>query len=222
MIRLVNLTKTYKTKTLVRNVLDDITYDFVPGVNVGIIGRNGAGKSTLMNIIGGSTFPSSGYVERSSRISWPIGFSSCFHGSLTGRENLRFVCRLYGEEIPRVVASVEDFSELGSYMDMPIRTYSSGMKAKLAFGLSMAIGFDFYLVDEITAVGDAGFKQKSEKAFLEKSRNATLLVVSHSMSTIRSLCDIAGVLDKGKLYIYNTIKDAEKHYAEVCARESEF
>ena len=182
MIRLRNVTKTYRMKAGRRLIIDDLSVDFVPGVNVGILGRNGAGKSTLMRIIGGAITPDRGTVERTSRVSWPIGFSGCFHGSLTGRENLRFVCRIYKADIQQVTSFVEDFTELEDYLDMPVKTYSSGMAAKLAFGLSMAIGFDFYLIDELTAVGDASFRQKSQRVFLERKSTSTLLVVSHQIA----------------------------------------
>ena len=179
MIRLRNVTKTYRMKAGHRLILDDLSVDFVPGVNVGILGRNGAGKSTLMRIIGGAIAPDRGTVERTSRVSWPIGFKGCFHGSLTGRENLRFVCRIYKADIRQVTSFVEDFTELEDYLDMPVKTYSSGMVAKLAFGLSMAIGFDFYLIDELTAVGDASFRQKSQRVFLERKSTSTARSRAH-------------------------------------------
>lgn len=216
MIRLRNVRKTYRMKTGRRLVLDDLSADFVPGVNVGILGRNGAGKSTLMRIIGGAIMPDKGYVERTSRISWPIGFRGCFHGSLTGRENLRFVSRIYKADINQVTRFVEDFTELEDYLDMPVKTYSSGMSAKLAFGLSMAIGFDFYLIDELTAVGDASFRRKSQEVFLERKKTSTLLVVSHSISTIKQHCDVAGVLDQGQITFYDKIDDAVARYNEIC------
>ena len=216
MIRLRDVTKTYNTKGLKRIVLDGLNVDFTPGVNMGILGRNGSGKSTLMRIIGGADVPDSGIVQRSSRISWPIGFSGCFHGSLTGRENLRFVCRLYGADWKKVAEFVEDFSELGKYMSMPVKSYSSGMHAKLAFGLSMAIGFDFYLIDEVTAVGDASFQAKSKKIFDERKATATLLVVSHNKATIQAHCDVAGVLDDGKITFFNNIDEAFTQYDTIC------
>lgn len=216
MIRLRNICKSYRTGHRRRIILDHLNVDFVPGVNVGILGRNGAGKSTLMRIIGGAAFPDSGTVERTSRISWPIGFSGCFHGSLTGRANLRFVCRIYGADIREVSRFVEDFSELGDYMDMPVKTYSSGMAAKLAFGLSMAIGFDFYLIDELTAVGDASFRAKSNQVFLERKATSTLIVVSHSIATIKQHCDVAGVLHNGAITFYDNIDDAVNVYEHVC------
>lgn len=216
MIRLRNVTKTYRMKAGRRLILDDLSVDFVPGVNVGILGRNGAGKSTLMRIIGGAIAPDRGTVERTSRVSWPIGFKGCFHGSLTGRENLRFVCRIYKADIRQVTSFVEDFTELEDYLDMPVKTYSSGMVAKLAFGLSMAIGFDFYLIDELTAVGDASFRQKSQRVFLERKSTSTLLVVSHQIATIKQHCDVAGVLDHGRIIFFDQIAEAVKYYDAIC------
>ncbi|MDO4839575.1 MAG: ABC transporter ATP-binding protein [Desulfovibrionaceae bacterium] len=220
MIRLRNVTKTYRMKAGRRLILDDLSVDFEPGVNVGILGRNGAGKSTLMRIIGGAIAPDSGTVERTSRISWPIGFSGCFHGSLTGRENLRFVCRIYNADIRKVTAFVEDFTDLEDYLDMPVKTYSSGMAAKLAFGLSMAIGFDYYLIDELTAVGDASFRQKSQRVFQERKNTSTLLVVSHQIATIKQHCDVAGVLDRGKIIFFPRVAEAVRYYEAICKQPS--
>lgn len=199
-----------------RNVLRDVSITFRPGVNMGIIGLNGQGKSTLIRIIGGSELPDSGKVVRKGRVSWPIGFTGGFNGSLTGRENLRFTCRIYGADIRDVTAFVEDFTELGPYMDMPVKTYSSGMRSKLAFGLSMAIGFDFYLIDEAWSVGDASFQSKAEKIFRERKANATLVVVSHSVATIRKNCDSAAVLHGGMLTLYDKLDDALRVYTGIC------
>ncbi|MBQ9407627.1 MAG: ABC transporter ATP-binding protein [Desulfovibrio sp.] len=218
MISLRDVCKTYRVGNRRRVVLDHVNVDFTPGVNVGILGRNGAGKSSLMRIIGGAAMPDSGQVVRTSSVSWPIGFAGCFHGSLTGRANLRFVCRIYNADIDEVTAFVEDFSELGDYMDVPIKSYSSGMKAKLAFGLSMAIGFDFYLIDEVTAVGDSSFRAKSKKVFMERKAKSTLIVVSHGVGTIKSLCDVAGVLDNGKIVFYHNIDDAVAEYQRICTK----
>jgi len=216
MITLRDIRKTYRTKSGVRTVLDGITRDFPPGVNVGILGRNGAGKSTLLRIIGGSEMPNSGHVERNARLSWPIGFSGGFNHKISGRDNMRFICRLYNEDYYKVCDFVEDFAELGEYLDMPVYTYSSGMKAKLAFGVSMAFNFDYYLIDEVTAVGDAVFRKKSEAFFAAKRATATLLVVSHNMSTIKSLCDTMLLLYNGRLLEFDTNEEAERFYAEVC------
>jgi capsular polysaccharide transport system ATP-binding protein len=216
MIELRNIRKTYGIKNQRRLILKDVTCCFQPGVNTGILGRNGAGKSTLLRIIGGKEPPDRGRVIRTSRISWPIGFSGCFHGQLTGRENLRFVCRIYGVSFTKVADFVADFSELGPYLDMPVKTYSSGMAAKLAFGLSMALDFDFYLIDELTAVGDASFKAKSKQLFDNRRAQATLLVVSHSIGTIKAYCDQALVLDQGELLPFPDLNQAIAYYQKIC------
>ncbi|MBN1141010.1 MAG: ABC transporter ATP-binding protein [Deltaproteobacteria bacterium] len=212
MLQLVNLCKQYRTTKGVKTVLDDVTASFPPGRNMGILGRNGAGKSTLLQLIGGAELPTSGKVLRQGRVSWPIGFSGGFHGSLTGRENLRFICRIYKADIQKVTAFVEEFAELGDYMEMPVNSYSSGMKGKLAFGLSMAIDFDYYLIDEVTAVGDASFQRKSKEEFRRRKDRSTLLVVSHSANTIREHCDAAAVLEEGRLIPFDDVGSAIHHY----------
>lgn len=216
MIILENVSKTYRVRDRRNVVLDNINLTFPLGTNIGILGRNGAGKSTMMRIIGGSELPDSGRVIRKGRVSWPIGFSGGFHGSLTGRENMRFTCRIYGAPIHEVAAFVEDFAGLGRYIDMPIKTYSSGMRSKLAFGLSMAIGFDYYLIDEVTAVGDAAFKKKCEATFNARKTSSTLIVVSHSIATIKKHCDVAAILDKGQLLFFDDIDKAIRCYHDVC------
>lgn len=217
MIELRHIDKSYRLPQGRRRVvLRDASIMFRPGVNMGILGLNGAGKSTLMRLIGGSERPDSGTVIRKARVSWPIGFAGGFHGSLTGRENLRFTCRIYGADTRQATAFVEDFTELGPYMDMPVRTYSSGMKSKLAFGLSMAIGFDFYLIDEAYSVGDASFQAKAERVFQARRASSTLIVVSHSVATIRKNCDSAAVLHDGMLRVYDTLSDALGAYTEIC------
>ncbi len=221
MIRLRNLCKSYRVGRRRRVILDHVSGDFRPGVNVGILGRNGAGKSTLLRIIGGGELPDSGTVERTSSISWPIGFKGCFSSSLTGSENLRFVCRIYGADLREVTAFVKDFSELGEYMDVPLSNYSSGMKAKLAFGLSMAIGFDFYLIDELTAVGDASFKAKCKEVFNARKATSTLIIVSHSIATIEEHCDLVGLLDRSRLFFYKNMFQAFVDYERSCLEYSE-
>ena len=216
MIALRNVVKTYPSTKGRRVILNKISHEFPPGINVGILGRNGAGKSTLMRMLSGSEPPDSGQVLRTSKISWPLGFACGFSTKLTGRENLRFVSRLYGEDYHKVVEYIEDFSGLGEYMDMPLATYSSGMRAKLTFGISIAFQFDYYLIDELTAVGDAVFKIKSAAVFEERSKSATLLVVSHSMGTIKRFCSKLLVLHQGNLLDFPSSEEAEKFYLEVC------
>ena len=216
MIRLDRVTKRYKTRRGINTVLDKVSFSIFPGGNVGILGRNGSGKSTLLRVIGGAEMPNSGSVFRQGRISWPIGFTGGFQGSLNAWENLRFTCRIYGADIEQVSYFVEEFAELKEYMYMPIKTYSSGMRAKLAFGLSMALNFDYYLIDEITAVGDASFRDKCEKLFGERKETATLVVVSHNINTIKKFCDIGVVLNKGNLICFDTVDDAVNYYLQAC------
>lgn len=218
MITLTNIYKSYRTKKGKKIVLDNVSRVFPPGVNVGILGRNGAGKSTLMRIIAGGEAPDSGFVDRKAKISWPIGFGGGFNTKISGRENLRFICRLYNENYAHTVDFVEDFAELGAYLDMPIYTYSSGMRAKLAFGISMAFQFDYYLIDEVTAVGDSAFQKKSQAIFEARRKQATLLVVSHSMGTIKKFCDTMIVLDQGQLHEFASNDQAEQFYHAVCER----
>lgn len=217
MIELRNINKSYPLSRFGRRqILHNASITFRPGVNMGILGLNGQGKSTLIRILSGAERPDSGTVTRKGRVSWPIGFTGGFNGSLTGRENLRFTSRIYGADIGEVTDFVEAFSELGPYMDMPVKTYSSGMRSKLAFGLSMAIGFDFYLIDEAWSVGDASFQAKAEKIFKERKAHATLIVVSHSVATIRKNCDSAAVLHNGLLTVYDKLEDALRVYTGIC------
>ncbi|MCB1402936.1 MAG: ABC transporter ATP-binding protein [Rhodobacteraceae bacterium] len=208
MIELRNVTKYYRTPHGRKVVLDDLTLTLPPGTKLGVLGRNGAGKSTLLSMIGGTTRPNRGEIRRHASISWPLGFGGTFHADLTGAQNVRFVARIYGRDTDELVEYVESFAELGEFMDMPLRSYSSGMKARLAFGMSMGIAFDWYLVDEITAVGDAAFKRKSLSFFKNRLRNAGLLMVSHSVTTIRAYCTSGLVLEKGRATYYDNIQAA--------------
>jgi len=216
MITLSGITKRFKVRRGTNTVLDNLSYAFQPGTNVGILGRNGAGKSVLLRIIGGAELPDRGSVTRQGRISWPIGFAGGFNGSLNGRENLRFACRIYGADIKQVTSFVEDFTELREYMEMPVKTYSSGMRAKLAFGMSMALDFDFYLIDEVMAVGDAGFRNKCAGVFNERKDRATLIVVSHNINTIKKLCDVVAILHQGRLRSFENMDEAFNNYREIC------
>lgn len=214
MIELRDLYKSYRTRRGMKSVIKGVNAQFPHGCNVGILGRNGAGKSTLLRLIGGAELPTSGEVICKGTMSWPIGFSGGFHGSLTGWENLRFICRIYGADISKVSEFVEDFAELGDYMDMPISSYSSGMRSKLAFGLSMAIDFNYYLIDELTAVGDAWFREKCNAEFDRRKNKSTLLVVSHNVKTIEQHCEAAAVLHDGYLTTFNNLDDAFRFYRQ--------
>jgi capsular polysaccharide transport system ATP-binding protein len=212
MIELENVTKVYATRHGTNVVLNGITASFPALTSIGILGSNGAGKSTLMRLLAGAEEPDAGSVTRHGRVSWPIGFSGGFNGSLTGMENCQFVARIYGADIDEVVGFAMDFAELGDYSHMPVRTYSSGMRSRLAFAMSMAIDFDIYLVDEVTAVGDASFRKKCQEAFAERRDRSSVIMVSHSLGTIKNYCDRAAVLKGGMLYQFDTIAEAAKVY----------
>lgn len=217
MIKIENLTKSYRTPKGRHYVFKDLNIELPSGKSIALIGRNGAGKSTLLRMIGGIDRPDSGKIVTDSSISWPVGLSGGFQGSLTGRENVKFVARLYAkkEELKEKVAFVEAFAELGKYFDMPIKTYSSGMRSRLGFGLSMAFRFDYYLVDEITAVGDARFKQKCERMFNEKNENSNFLMVSHSLYSLSEYCSSALLLDGNHVCEYfDDINEAIVKYKE--------
>jgi len=215
MIELEHVTKFYRTRKGVHRVLDDISLRLPKGRNIGILGVNGAGKSTLIRLLSGVEEPDSGVIRTNVRLSWPLGFHGGFQGALTGRDNAKFVARIYGAELKPFVEFAQDFSELGRYFDNPIRTYSSGMRARFAFAVSLAADFDCYLVDEITAVGDQRFKDKYRKAFEERKERANILMVSHNPVTIRKDCDMGAVLHQGKITLYEDVEDAIREYQAV-------
>lgn len=211
-IELREVTKVYRTRAGDHVVLDRITARFDQTKSVGILGRNGAGKSTLLRILGGAEQPDAGTVVRRGRVSWPIGFAGGFNGSLSGEENCRFVARIYDADLDYVVEYARAFAEIGEYFRMPVRTYSSGMRARLAFGLSMAIDFDVYLVDEVTAVGDSSFQQKCVRAFAERRERSSVIIVSHQLNTIRKYCDACAILRRGHLEFFDDIDEAARSY----------
>ena len=217
MIQLSNVSKYYRVKNDRHYVLDNVSVSFPPNTSIGILGRNGAGKSTLLRMLGGMEYPNKGKVKVSGSISWPVGLSSGFQGSLTARENIKFVCQIFGKSITErneIVHYVQDFAEIGKHFDMPIKTYSSGMKGRVNFGLSMAFDFDYYLVDEVTGVGDKRFKEKAKAAFDEKRKNASVIMVSHDMNSLRQNCDMGIYLKgDGQLSIYDDIEIAIKKYS---------
>lgn len=212
MIVLDNVCKLYDTRQGPRMVLDNINLRVAKGEKIGILGCNGAGKSTLIRIISGAELPSNGQIQRGMSVSWPLAFSGAFQGSLTGLDNLRFVCRLYGASYESAVPFVEEFSELGAYLREPVKKYSSGMRARLAFALSMAVDFDCFLIDEIIAVGDARFHGKCHTELFEKRKDCAMILVSHSAAYIRAHCQRAAVLVAGKLHIFEQVDEALAFY----------
>lgn len=212
MITLDNVFKFYRQERHTRVVLDHVSLTFLKGYSYGLLGVNGAGKSTTMRLIAGIELPNAGKIRRQVRVSWPLGFAGGMHPLMSGRENVKFVARAYGEDPRRVVRFVEEFAEIGDYMDAAVKTYSSGMMARVAFGLSMAVEFECYLIDEVLAVGDARFQARCKEAFDARRKNSDLIVVSHSMETIKEYCDRAAVLVDGQILMYDNVDKATEAY----------
>jgi capsular polysaccharide transport system ATP-binding protein len=218
MISLLNVTKFYKTNSGKRVILDNISLTIPEKTNIAILGRNGSGKSTFMRMLGKIEYPNSGTIESTKTFSWPLGLSGGFIPNLTGKANVKFVCRLYGkneEEIKNIIQYVKEFSELGEYFEMPIKTYSSGMRGRLGFGLSLAFNFDYMLIDETLSVGDAKFKQKSKDALMEKIKKCNILFVSHDMKTVSQLCDSGIILHEGQMFYFDNVDEAIKEYINI-------
>jgi capsular polysaccharide transport system ATP-binding protein len=195
-------------------VLQGVSFTIPPKLNVGLIGANGAGKSTLLRIIGGVDQPNKGRVERHCRVSWPMGFGGGLQGSLTGRQNAKFVCRIHGhdDDIPDRIAYIQDFAEIGEAFDEPVKTYSSGMRSRLQFALSLAFDFDVYISDEVTATGDAAFKKKAADAFKNLADHASVIMVSHGEGTLKQFCSAGILIQNGKAHWFDQIDDALKAY----------
>jgi len=221
MIKLKNVTKYFKTKVGKKYILKNVTIVIPKNKNIAILGRNGAGKSTIMRMLGNIEFPNSGKIVSNKTFSWPLGLSGGFVKNMSGKANVKFVARLYGKrdkEIEDIISYVKDFSELGDYFDMPIKTYSSGMRGRLGFGLSLAFDFDYMLIDETLSVGDSKFRKKSKEALMKKIENCNILLVSHDMKTVKELCDSGIVLNNGKMSYYDKVIDAIKEYENINKR----
>jgi capsular polysaccharide transport system ATP-binding protein len=208
MITLDRVTKAYKTTTGRKVVLEDATLTFASGHNVGILGANGAGKSTLIRLLAGSEMPDRGTIRRYARVSFPLGFGGTFHGALSGRENVAFIARIYGAALRPMLRYVEEFAELREYWNMPVNTYSAGMRARLAFGACLGIDFDVYLIDEVTEIGDERFRRKCAASFRERMRRSDIVLVTHNSGTIRQYCNRAAVLTGGGLQLFDDVSSA--------------
>jgi capsular polysaccharide transport system ATP-binding protein len=203
-----NLAKVYKHGASKKTVFSGLNITIAPGQHLALLGRNGAGKTTLIKMIGGVEMPTSGKVLRKMTVSWPLGFNGGFQGSLTGYDNARFIARIYGQEYEQVRDYVEEFTELGRQLKMPVKTYSSGMRARLAFALSLAIEFDCYLIDEIILVGDQSFYRKCHEEFFEKRSDRALILASHSHEAVLSYCSSALLLHNGKSTFHDNVGEA--------------
>lgn len=217
MISLANVSKAYSTAGGPTPILAGVDLDLARGESIGILGRNGAGKSTLLRIIGGAELPDSGRVERMMSVSWPLAFAGGFQASLTGADNVRFICRVYGVDPDACMPYVEEFTELGIYLHEPVRTYSSGMRARLAFASSMVVEFDCYLIDEIVAVGDSRFQTKCHQELFTKRADRARIIVSHDPAYIREHCQRAAVLLGGRLLHFDTVDAAFEAYSAAMA-----
>lgn len=215
MIRLRDICKDYRTSSGRRRVLNNVNLTVRPGERWGILGRNGAGKSTLIRTIGGVELPTSGTIEKTMTVSWPLAFSGGIQGGLSGRDNMRFVARIYNLDFKKVEAFVEDFAELGVAMREPVKTYSSGMRARLAFALSIAVEFDCFLIDEVIAVGDSRFKKKSRLELFEKRADRAIVLVSHDPEQVRKYCNRAALLESGRLKVLDSVSEALTLYKKL-------
>lgn len=218
MIVLRDLTKIYRMHGSRKVVADSINAVFPSNVSVGLLGRNGAGKSTLLRMIAGLSMPTSGEILTDGSISFPVGIASSAHPDMTGAQNTRFVARLYGADTDELLAFVEDFAELGPHFHLPVRSYSSGMKGRLTFGINMGLKFDTYLVDEVTATGDAAFVHKSQELFLDRMREAGAVFVSHSTAQVRRLCEAGAILENGTLRYFPDVEEAIDRYEHMIGR----
>jgi capsular polysaccharide transport system ATP-binding protein len=220
MIALACVTKYYPTPNGRKFVFRDLDFRFPEGASIGVLGPNGAGKSTLLRLLGGIETPNRGRVVTDERISWPVGLSGSFQGSLTGRDNVQFVCRMFGldpAEMRDRVRWVEDFAEIGEAFDRPTKGYSAGMRSRLAFGLSMAFDFDYYLIDEVLAVGDPVFRRKSQAVVRERLADAKVILVSHNVADIRAWCDVVVLVRDGRAELFHDVEEGIRAYTGVPA-----
>ena len=212
MIKVKNLNKSFTHEGKKINIFKNLSFEIKKGESIALLGRNGAGKSTLLKILGGIDQPDSGTIERDCSISWPVGLVGGFQGSLSARENTIFVSKIYAglnkETIKKKVKLVQEFAEIGDYFDRPFKTYSSGMRSRVTFGLSMAFDFDVYLIDEVTSAGDAGFKKKCSQYLEQKKKNADFIMVNHNLKDLEMYCNRAFLLHNGNLIEFQHVTEA--------------
>jgi capsular polysaccharide transport system ATP-binding protein len=212
MISLERVSKAYPTAGGKRVILEDVTFRLEKGQKIGILGVNGAGKSTLIRLLAGVEQPSGGRIVRGMSVSWPLAFGGAFQTSLTGIDNLRFISRVYGRPEAPMLSFVKEFSGLGRYLREPIKVYSSGMRARLAFALSLAVEFDCFLIDEVIAVGDHAFQERCREELFVRRADRSMIFVSHDANLVRQYCDFAAVLDRGRLVLCESVDEAYVRY----------
>lgn len=217
MIRFDGLSKSFDVNGRRIRVIDNLTLTLGTGKSLALLGRNGAGKSTLMSIIAGNLRPDHGRVITDGTLSWPIGQAGSVHPQLTGAQNVRFIARVYGIETEELMDFVQDFAQIGAHFHMPVRTYSAGMRSRLTFGLSLGIKFDTYLIDEVTAAGDAAFRARSVALFRERMKTSDAIMVNHNLAELKEFCDAALILENGKLEYFEDLDEAiRRHRANLC------
>jgi capsular polysaccharide transport system ATP-binding protein len=205
MIKAIEITKEYRTEGRVHRALSGVSFTVAKGEKLAVLGRNGAGKSTLIRLLGGVELPTSGAIEQTMSVSWPLALQGGFQGSLTGNDNMRFISRIYNKPFDEIKAYVEDFAELGKYLSEPVKIYSIGMRARFAFALSLAIDFDCYLVDEIIAAGDQRFQRRSHEELFEKRADRSLVLASHMGEIVKAYCSRALVMHLGHGNLFDDI-----------------
>lgn len=215
MIRVRNLHKFYQTRHGTNHVLNDVSFDLAMGERLGILGRNGAGKSTLVRLVSGAEQPTSGTIDREMSVSWPLALTGGFQAAMTGKDNVRFISRIYNQNFDKNLAFVNEFAELGTYINEPVKHYSSGMRARLAFAISMITEFDCFLIDEVGAVGDSRFHEKCNFELFTKRSDRAMLIISHDAAYIRDRCTRYGVLHDGRLALYGDFEIAYADFKEL-------
>jgi capsular polysaccharide transport system ATP-binding protein len=218
MIKFEYVSKTYHIRKFEKKVLSGLNFTIERGESIGICGANGAGKSTLLRMMSGIEMPTTGTVTRTMQTSWPLGYASCFQASLTGADNARFIARIYKRDEEELLDFVEDFAQLGPYLHQPLKTYSAGMGARLAFGISLAIDFECYLIDEVTGAGDERFKERSRAELMERRERASLIMTSHDPNTLMNYTTRGAVVYGGSLVLYDTIQEAVDVHTRLQAR----
>jgi capsular polysaccharide transport system ATP-binding protein len=221
MLSVERVSKVYETRGGPHKVLDDVSFTLARGRNLGILGRNGSGKSTMIRLISGAELPTSGRVRRLMRVSWPLAFAGAFAGNLTGLDNLKFICRVYGVDYKPLIPFVEDFTELGTYFREPVMHYSHGMMTRLAFALSVAIEFDCFLIDEAIIVGDVRFHERCHYELFQKRKDRAFILVSHDANTIKVHCENAVVLHEGRLHSFPNVDAAYNFYLQTFVEKPE-
>ena len=212
MIQFQKVTKSYNTRFGVNHVLNNVNLEVKPSQRLGILGVNGSGKSTLVRLLSGASKPTKGKVTRAMSVSWPLGLTGGFQTKLTGLDNVRFICRVYGVHPDHGIAYIEEFTDLGKFLREPVHTYSSGMRSKLAFAISFLVDFDCYLIDEALAVGDTRFREKCHYELFERRKDAALVLVSHSNQLIRQYCDSAVLLKDKTIHHFSSLDEAIQNY----------